>query len=155
MELDRERKIARRGNGDLPNDSNLARSLTWFGQHALNDGPQMADPRRYLYVQMNLRNADQNPVAARITLKNGTTTVSDFGFKDVAIGRNGWSQTSILLPAATKPSDLGKLEFVARGGNGTPTVAGLGHIYMLDQNYVPTDVTVPIQSKIANEPDAH
>jgi hypothetical protein len=150
VELDRERKVARQGKGDLPNDSTMGSLLAWFQLHTLNDPPQMADPRNYLYVQMDLQNAAQNPVAARVILKNGTTSSSDFGFKDVAIGRNGWSQTSLLLPPGTKESDIAKVEFVARGGTGKPEVLGVGHLYMLDQKYAPSDVSVPVAPQVSH-----
>lgn len=139
IELDRERKISRLGSGDLPNDGVFSNIVTWFKQHALNAPPQLADPRDYVYVQMNLKGASQDPVAARITFKNGRTSVSDFGFAGVAISRNGWSQTSVLLPAGTKASDVSGLDFIGRGSGGAQ-VLGVGHIYTLDKSYVPQEL---------------
>lgn len=151
-EIEREGKVDYDGDGDTPNDSAWSEFTTWFNRYALGDIPKMGDPRNYVYVEQDQENASSSdPIADEIVLKNGKTYVSDFGYKDVGIGRNGWVQTDVLLPPNTKPSDIARLEFLSRG-SGDAKVVGTSHIYMLNQNYVPQDIKIPVDLSTSNDP---
>jgi hypothetical protein len=94
-ELQREGKIDPNGVGNAPRELGIIDSM--FGAQQ-----KMADPRDYLYVQLDATGAKTDPVTARVTLKDGRTFDSSLGQRDAAIARDGWAQTTVRLPPGTK-----------------------------------------------------
>lgn len=143
-EIAREGKVTTNGT-ESPPVANTAGWLGLYGKEAiLGEQQKMADPRNYLYVQMDVHNGGpQSPLDAQVILKNGTKLNSDLGQESLGIAKTGWYQTAILLPPKTKVSDIKKLTFVPTG-DGNATCKGVGHVYMLNQSFDPVDVTVPV-----------
>jgi hypothetical protein len=142
-ELLKEGKIDPKGTGDRPNLSNQGTFKAIFGSAFGVHQDQMADPRNYLYVQLNAQNATNSPMLVRVTLKNGQTQDSDLGNLDVAINRDGWSQTTVQLPPGTKPQDVAKVAFISKG-QGQGQISQVGHLYMLDDAYKPQEISPTI-----------
>lgn len=142
-ELSREHKIDTTGNGDTPAYTSWAEVQQYIALHILGENLQMADPRRYLYVQFDAQNAANGPIAATVQLKNGQTFYSDMNSPSVAIPGNGWQQTAVLLPPGTDASQIEKVSYVSRG-KGQGQVVGTGHLFMLGDNNQILPVTPPI-----------
>jgi hypothetical protein len=133
-ELLREGKIDPNGVGDAPLTGKAKQVQTNLAALGILPKAQMADPRNYLYVQLDAKGADQDPLVARVTLKNGETFDSNLGVAEAAINRNGWSQTSVRLPPGTTKEDIAQVSFVS---NGTAQVNRVGNVYLLDGEYKP------------------
>lgn len=141
-ELAREGKIDPSGVGDKPTESLVGKAKIWLAQHGLGAIPQMADPRNYLYVQLNVTGAEEHPVSVRVRLKNGEVRTSDLGEEAAKIARDGWAQTTVQLPPGTRPEDVAGIEFVSPGAR----IEAVGHTYMLDAAYQPVDLAPPALS---------
>lgn len=139
-EIAREGKVDHGGNGDIPVQSIPGVAMDWLRVNLLGDVNQMADPRRYLYVQYHGNNV---PVAAEVTLRDGKHYFSDFGVSGVAIGYSGWNQTAVLLPKGTRTDDITNVHFVSRGQGGQ--VSQIGRIFELDQNFNAVEVNADHQ----------
>jgi hypothetical protein len=130
-ELRREGKI---GAVTAPEPTLAGKLKAMLGTMGITKRYQMADPRSYVYVQLQARGAEVDPVVIRAVLKDGRTADADLGNREVAIARDGWSQTAIKLPAGTRPQDVVRIEAA------TGQVARYGHVYMLDDQYRPVGI---------------
>jgi len=140
-EINREGKIDHNGDGDKPVKSTVGQIVDFFKVNALHDVNQMADPRRYLYIQYD---GDGGKVAAEVTLKDGKHYFSDFGVSGDAVGVDGWNQTAVLLPKGTDNSEIANVQFVPRGHHGGQ-VSQIGRIFELNQDFEAVDVNAPHQ----------
>lgn len=133
-ELLREGKIDPAGVGDRPLTGKAKQLQSYLAAFGLVPDAKMADPRNYLYVQLDARGAKEDPLVARVILKNGQTFDSNLGVAEAAINRNGWSQTTVRLPPGTTQDDIAQVSFVS---NGTAQVNRVGNVYLLDGEYQP------------------
>jgi hypothetical protein len=142
-EVTREGKVDTSGDGDPPTSSDGETAKYWARNYLIGEAARMADPRRYLYVQMNTQGTTvESPMAVRVILDNGKAYYSDWSKANVAMERDGWTQTSVLLPKGTAPSHIASVDFLPRG-NGDARGVSFGHIFMLDDDYRPVDVDLP------------
>lgn len=141
-ELHREGKIDPKGIGSPPVDDATAVVKSVLADLGLGQKATMADPRNYLYVQLDASGARKDPVVARVTMKDGRTVDSDLGVPDAAIARDGWSQTTVRLPPGTTAADIASVRFVSANGasDGSADVRRVGHVYTLDQDYQPREL---------------
>lgn len=142
-ELYRENKIDRNGLGHAPGTSIVNQVRTWLGDHGILHQPKMADPRHYVYVQFETDGTDDGYVFARAHMKDGSRVDSHFGNDDVAIKRDGWVQTSIRLPRDVSAAEIKSIELVTHGES---KVLGIGHVYTLDTDFRPRDLSVKVDS---------
>jgi hypothetical protein len=140
-ELSREGKVDPKGVGDAPLTGTAKAIQSTLAGLGILPKSQMADVRNYLYVQMDARGANTDPITVRVTLKDGRTFDSDLGVAEAAINRNGWSQTTVRLPPGTTQADLANVSFVHQGD---AQVNRVGNMYLLDADYQPIPVQVPV-----------
>ena len=138
-ELLREGKIDPKGVGSTPMAGTWGELKAAFDATGLGSKQRMADLRNYLFVQLDATGATKDPIDVHVTLKNGQSFDSDLGVRAVADSRDGWSQTTVRLPPGTKPSDVAKVQFVSRG---TGKATQVGHVFMLDRQYQPQELSL-------------
>jgi len=124
----------------------LAREKKLRGPDA--DNTAIADPRNYLYLELN---ADNHNLAANVVwvkLKNdGHWHSSDRGRLDFAMSRSGWFRTGVELPAGTHPEDIAAIaiqcvelrdpRLPAHGRPAESVIRAGGKAFMLDSEYRP------------------
>jgi hypothetical protein len=119
------------------------RKLRAFG---VVDGEKISDPRNYLYLELKLANLT-SAVAVTVKLKNHPIWRSgDLGRVDYAVSRSGWVRTTVELPPATRPEQIGEIGFdcvVAPGPDrklppaGECRVEAVTKVFLLDRDYRP------------------
>lgn len=116
------------------------------GQRA--SGPQIGDPRNYLYLEFSADNGPTCGAVAWVKLRNEHTwRSSHLGRLDYSVMRGGWFRTTIELPPNTSAKDIAAIAFepvdlrdprVPSAGPAPQSVlhAG-GKAFLLDQQYRP------------------
>jgi hypothetical protein len=140
-ELVREGKVDEQGVGDAPLTGTAKAIHSTLAGLGILPKSQMADVRNYLYVQMDARGANTDPITVRVTLKDGRTFDSDLGVAEAAINRNGWSQTTVRLPPGTTQADLANVSFVHEGD---AQVKRVGNVFLLDADYQPVQLDAAV-----------
>jgi len=79
------------------------------GQKA--SGPQIADPRSYLYVELNAENRNGGAIAWMKLRNQPRWRSSHMGRLDYSVMRSGWFRTTIELPPNTTAQDIEAIGF--------------------------------------------
>jgi len=113
-------------------------------------GQQIADPRRYLYVQSG---AEQQDTAMSFAVKlkgDPKWYTSDIGINYYKVDRSGYFQTTVRLPAGTKIDKIERLavrcdvagdprswEEISKVANAQCELTAVKRVFMLDEHYQP------------------
>ncbi|HEY9720686.1 MAG TPA: hypothetical protein V6D47_01650 [Oscillatoriaceae cyanobacterium] len=145
-EVAREGKIDPKGVGSKPDPSIWG----YIKSQALDLIPgkqrQIADPRNYLYVQLEGQGLEKHPLGVRVQLKDGSWHSSDLGNPKARLGDSGWAQAAVRLPPGTKPQDVKAIAY--EGGK----VVSQGPAYMLDAEFNPQMVEAPSSTPASSAP---
>lgn len=136
-EIGREGKIDPKGIGSKPDPSIWGYVKSQVLDLIPGKERQIADPRNYLYVQVEGQNLEKNPLGVRVQLKDGSWHASDLGNPKARLGDSGWAQAAVRLPPGTKPQDVKAIAY--EGGQ----VVNQGPVYMLDQAFNPQPLELP------------
>jgi hypothetical protein len=140
-EVTREGKVAQLGGGTHTGGHSALQTV--LSKLGLGGVHQVADPRQYLYVQLDAQGAETDPVVTHVKLKDGRTFTSTRD-DEVAIARDGWAQTTVLLPLGTRPEDVANVSFESKGQS---HVQRVGHVFMLNHDFEPQDVSSSVISR--------
>jgi hypothetical protein len=113
-------------------------------------GQQIADPRRYLYVQAGAKQQDTAMSFAVKLREDPKWYTSDIGINYYKIDRSGYFQTTVRLPAGTTIDKIERLavrcdiagdprswEEISKVANAQCELTSIKRIFMLDEHYQP------------------